>query len=578
MLSKRGIFFYLASLAVVALAFAAGVEGEVKKQPVNMNAIIMFLIFVAATLGITYWAAKRTRTAKDFYTAGGGITGFQNGLAIAGDFMSAASFLGIAGLVYKSGYDGLLYSIGFLVGWPIVMFLLSEPLRNLGKYTFADVTSFRLEQRRIRILASLGSISVVIFYLIAQMVGAGKLIQLLFGLPYSTAIIIVGTLMIIYVTFGGMLATTWIQIVKAILLLGGASFMALMVLMHFGFSFTELFRTATQVHAKGEAIMAPGGLVSDPLNAISLGLALMFGTAGLPHILMRFFTVPNAKEARKSVFFATGFIGYFYILTFIIGFGAIALFVNHPEFFTNAKQIVVDGITKIVSATDETKNLIGDKKALIGGENMTAIHLANAVGGSVFMGFISAVAFATILAVVAGLTLAGASTISHDLYANVIGKGKIDEQTEMKVSKITTFIIGILAILLGIAFEKQNVAFMVGLAFAIAASVNFPILLLSIYWKGLTTRGAFWGGLTGLVIAIVLIIISPAVWKDVLGNPDGLIKLKNPAIFSMTATFIVAYIISKLDNSERAKIDKEGFEPQYVRSQTGIGAEGAVSH
>ncbi|MEZ0323761.1 MAG: cation acetate symporter [Hydrogenothermaceae bacterium] len=576
-MTKRSIYFWLASVFLIGIAFAAGVEGEVKKQAVNPLAITMFLIFVVATLGITYWAAKRTRTAKDFYTAGGGITGFQNGLAIAGDFMSAASFLGIAGLVYTSGYDGLLYSIGFLVGWPIVMFLLSEPLRNLGKYTFADVTSFRLEQTRIRTLAALGSLTVVTFYLIAQMVGAGKLIQLLFGLPYATAVIVVGVLMIIYVAFGGMLATTWIQIIKAILLLGGATFMALMVLIHFGFDFGSLFKTAVQNHAKGEAIMSPGGLVSDPLNAISLGLALMFGTAGLPHILMRFFTVPNAKEARKSVFFATGFIGYFYILTFIIGFGAIALFVNHLEFFQNAKQIIVDGLPKIVSATDETKNLIGDKKALLGGENMTAIHLANAVGGPAFMGFISAVAFATILAVVSGLTLAGASTLSHDLYANVIAKTK-DEQKEMKVSKIATFVIGILAILLGIVFEKQNVAFMVGLAFAIAASVNFPILLLSIYWKGLTTKGAFWGGLTGLITAIVLIIISPAVWVDVFKNPEPIIKLKNPALFSMAVTFILTFIISKLDNSERAKEDREGFEPQYVRSQTGIGAEGAIQH
>ncbi|MCX7760096.1 MAG: cation acetate symporter [Hydrogenothermaceae bacterium] len=574
-MTKIGMLFWFAAVLLVGLAFASSAEGQ--KETVNPIAITMFIIFVVATLGITYWAAKRTRTAKDFYTAGGGITGFQNGLAIAGDYMSAASFLGIAGLVYTSGYDGLLYSIGFLVGWPIVMFLLSEPLRNLGKYTFADVTSFRLEQTRIRTLAALGSLTVVTFYLIAQMVGAGKLIQLLFGLPYATAVIVVGALMITYVAFGGMLATTWIQIIKAILLLGGATFMALMVLIHFGFDFGSLFQTAVNNHAKGEAIMAPGGLVSDPINAISLGLALMFGTAGLPHILMRFFTVPNAKEARKSVFFATGFIGYFYILTFIIGFGAIALFVNHPEFFQNAKQIIVDNMPKIVDATDQTKNLIGDKKALVGGENMAAIHLSNAVGGPAFMGFISAVAFATILAVVSGLTLAGASTLSHDLYANVIAKTK-DEQKEMKVSKIATFVIGIMAILLGIVFEKQNVAFMVGLAFAIAASVNFPILLLSIYWKGLTTKGAFWGGIAGLITAVVLIIISPAVWVDVFKNPEPIIKLKNPAIISMTVTFVLTFLISKLDNSERAKEDREGFEPQYLRSQTGIGAEGAVQH
>ncbi|MCX7737979.1 MAG: cation acetate symporter [Hydrogenothermaceae bacterium] len=571
MISRFSLIMWLVSAGVIGLAFAA--EGKT----VNFVAIAMFFLFVIATLGITYWAAKKTRTAKDFYTAGGGITGFQNGLALAGDFMSAASFLGIAGLVYTSGYDGLLYSIGFLVGWPIVMFLLSEPLRNLGKYTFADVTSFRLEQTRIRLLAAIGSLSVITFYLIAQMVGAGKLIQLLFGIPYLYSVIIVGALMITYVAFGGMLATTWIQIIKAILLLGGATFMAIMVLIHFGFSFGDLFQTAVQNHSKGESIMAPGGLVSDPLNAISLGLALMFGTAGLPHILMRFFTVPNAKEARKSVFFATGFIGYFYILTFIIGFGAIALFVQHPEFFVNAKQIIVDNVPKIVDAADESKNLIGDKKALQGGENMAAVLLANAVGGPAFMGFISAVAFATILAVVAGLTLAGASTLSHDLYANVIAKTK-DEQKEIQVSKIATFVIGILAIILGIVFEKQNVAFMVGLAFAIAASVNFPILLLSIYWRNLTTTGAFWGALAGLIVALVLIVISPTVWVDVFKNPEPIIKLKNPAIFSMATTFILTILISKIDNSKRAQEDREGFETQYFRSQTGIGAEGAVKH
>lgn len=571
-MSNFSMFMWLASISIIGFAFAAE-----NVKAINPVAIIMFFVFVIATLGITYWAAKRTRTAKDFYTAGGGITGFQNGLALAGDYMSAASFLGIAGLVYTSGYDGLLYSIGFLVGWPIVMFLLSEPLRNLGKYTFADVTSFRLDQTRIRFLAAIGSLSVITFYLIAQMVGAGKLIQLLFGIPYMYSVIIVGALMITYVAFGGMLATTWIQIIKAVFLLGGATFMALMVLIHFGFNFESLFQTAINNHAKGEAIMGPGGLVSDPLNAISLGLALMFGTAGLPHILMRFFTVPNAKEARKSVFFATGFIGYFYILTFIIGFGAIALFVNHPEFFVNAKQIIVDNMPKIVAIDDETKNLIGDKKALQGGENMAAVLLANAIGGPAFMGFISAVAFATILAVVSGLTLAGASTLSHDLYANVIAKTK-DEQKEMQVSKIATFIIGILAIILGIVFEKQNVAFMVGLAFAIAASVNFPILLLSIYWRGLTTAGAFWGGFAGLVVALVLIIISPTVWVDVFKNPEPIIKLKNPAIFSMVTTFILTILISKIDNSKRAQEDREGFESQYFRAQTGIGAEGAVKH
>ena len=569
----------LAALSVATAAFAAGgVDGPVEKQSLNINAIVMFLIFVGATLGITYWAASKTKTAKDFYAAGGGISGKQNGLAIAGDYMSAASFLGISGLVYTSGFDGLIYSIGFLVGWPIILFLIAEPLRNLGKYTFADVASFRLRQKDIRTIAAAGTIVTVILYLIAQMVGAGKLIQLLFGLSYSTAVILVGVLMILYVAFGGMLATTWIQIIKAVLLLSGASFIAFMVMVHFGFSFENMFHSAVEIHKSHAKIMEPGGLVSDPWNAISLGLALMFGTAGLPHILMRFFTVADAKEARKSVFYATGLIGYFYILTFIIGFGAITLLALDPTYFQKGVATVVNGFQTIVSDTNATQVLVGDKKAIVGGDNMVAIHLSKAVGGDLFLGFISAVAFATILAVVSGLTLSGASAISHDLYASVIGKGKVDEATEMKASKIATLVLGVLAILLGIAFEKQNVAFMVGLAFAIAASVNFPILLLSIYWSKLTTKGAFVGGTVGLVSAIILVIMGPAVWKDVLGNKEAFISLKNPAIISMTLTFVVTYIVSKMDNSARGKEDQAGFEAQYIRAQTGIGADGASEH
>ena len=552
----------LLSLMFSASLFAAGaIEGEIEKQPLNMSAIIMFLIFVGGTLMITYWAAKRTKTASDFYTAGGGITGFQNGMAIAGDYMSAASFLGISGLVYLAGYDGLIYSIGFLVGWPIILFLVSERLRNLGKYTFADVAAYRLRQAPIRTLAAFGSIATVILYLIAQMVGAGKLIQLLFGLPYELAVVLVGTLMILYVTFGGMLATTWVQIIKAILLLSGATFMAIAVLSHFGFSLDAMFSAAVEVHSKGEAIMAPGGLVSDPISAISLGVALMFGTAGLPHILMRFFTVSDAKEARKSVFYATGFIGYFYILTFIIGFGAIIMVLNNPEYLDLAKQAISGG------------------SPILGGKNMAAIHLSHAVGCNFFLGFISAVAFATILAVVSGLTLAGASAISHDLYANVFNKGgEVDEAKEMRVSKIATVVLGILAIILGIAFEQQNIAFVVGLAFAIAASANFPVLFLSMFWKNLTTRGAVLGGSLGLATAIVLVIIGPIVWVAILGNAEAIFPYKYPALFSVTVAFIGIWFFSITDKSEGAKAEREAFEAQDIRSQTGIGAEGASEH
>ena len=553
-----------ALLAAPSLAWADAVGGNVVKQELNWPAIIMFGAFVLFTLGITYWAARQTASAADFYSAGGGITGFQNGLAIAGDYMSAASFLGISGLVYLTGYDGLIYSVGWLVGWPIVTFLIAEQLRNLGKYTFADVASFRFAQTPIRILAACGALVTVAFYLIAQMVGAGKLIQLLFGLPYTYAVVSVGVLMMVYVTFGGMKATTWVQIIKACLLLAGASFMAGAVLYNYGFSPEALFKAATDIHPKKLAIMEPGSLIKDPLSAISLGLALMFGTAGLPHILMRFFTVKDARAARKSVFVATGFIGYFYILTFIIGFGAITLVSTNPEFLDAG--LVAKGKTGI--------------EAIKGGSNMAAIHLANAVGGNLFYGFISAVAFATILAVVSGLALAGASAISHDLYAMVIKKGNVSEEAEIKVSKIATLFLGALAIVLGIVFENQNVAFMVGLAFCIAASCNFPVLVMSIFWKGMTTRGAFIGGFLGLISAMAGVIFSPAVWEATLGYPKGsaMFQISNPALFSMAIAFIGIWIFSLLDRSARSKVDRDGFDAQFVRSQTGIGASGASAH
>ncbi len=511
----------------------------------NYPAITMFFIFVFATLMITYWAAKRTKSRSHFYAAGRKITSLQNGLAIAGDYMSAASFLGISGLVYLSGYDGLIYSIGFLVGWPIIMFLLAERLRNLGDYTFADAASHRLDQTQIRCLAASGSLVTVALYLIAQMVGAGKLIQLLFGLPYEFAVLIVGVLMILYVSFGGMLATTWVQIIKAVLLLLGATFMTIAVMWIADFSFETLFQEAVNAHSRGHAIMEPGGLVSDPISAISLGIALMFGTAGLPHILMRFFTVKNAKEARKSVFFATGFIGYFYILTFIIGFGAIMLISKNPEFLTASG-------------------------GLKGGNNMAAIHLANAVGGDMFLGFISAVAFATILAVVSGLTLAGASAVSHDLYASAFKKGKVNEKKELFVSKISAVILGCIAIFLGILFEQQNVAFMVGLAFAVAASANFPLLFLAMYWKGLTSKGALIGGSAGLITATVLVILGPTVWVEILEYDQPIFPYRYPALFSVTTAFIMMWLFSVMDKSKSAEREIFAFDRQFIQSQIGL--------
>ncbi|HEC1855693.1 TPA: cation acetate symporter [Campylobacter coli] len=546
------VFIFLS--LIFNLALSAGFDlGEVHQKPINITAVSMFLVFVLATLFITYYSNKKSKSKSGFYTAGGNITGMQNGVAIAGDYMSAASFLGITALVFTNGFDGLIYSIGFLVGWPIILFLIAEKFRNLGKFTFADITAYRLEAKPIRVISAISALSVIIFYLIAQMVGAGQLIQLLFGLPYTFAVVLVGILMICYVTFGGMHATTWVQIIKAILLLAGATFMAVMILYLTKFDLKYYFDLAIPHHPKGENIMKPGTFLPDTVSALSLGLALMFGTAGLPHILIRFFTVKDAKEARKSVFYATGFIGYFYILTFIIGFGAIALLLGNPQ-FTNA-----DG-------------------SFNGASNMIAVTLADVLGGDVFLGFISAVAFATILAVVAGLAISGAGAISHDLYVNVIKKGDVKHEDEMRVTKIATIAIGIFAILLGIVFEKQNVAFTVGLAFAIAASVNFPILLLCIYWKNLTTKGAFWGGLIGLIVVLALVILSPSIWVKSFGFSEAIFPYDHPALFSMPLSFILIYIISKLDNSKRAKKDKEGFEAQDFRAQSGVGVSEAVVH
>jgi len=542
---------------VATAAYAAGADmGNAEKQATNWHAIVMFAIFVGGTLGITYWAARKNKTAADFYAAGGGITGFQNGLAIAGDYMSAASFLGISALVYGSGFDGLIFSVGWLVGWPIILFLIAERLRNLGKFTFADVASYRLAQGPVRIFAASGALIVVIFYLIGQMVGAGQLIKLLFGLDYLLAVIVVGALMMVYVTFGGMTATTWVQIIKACLLLGGATFIALGVLSHFGFSFEALFAKAIEVHPKKAAIMAPGSLVTNPVDAISLGLTLMFGTAGLPHILMRFFTVPNAKEARKSVFYATGFIGYFYILTFIIGFGAITLVATDPQYLDVAKG----GLN------------------LKGGGNMPAIWLAHAIGGNLFLGFISAVAFATILAVVSGLTLAGASAISHDLYANVFARGRTTEAGEVRVSKFASLGLGVIAVILGVIFEKQNVAFIVALTFSIAASATFPVLVMAMFSKSLTTKGAVIGGYIGLFGSVGCVILSKVVWVSSFGFAEPIFPFVYPTLFTMPAAFLCCWLFSIMDNSDQGNAERAQYDAMAIRSETGLGAEGAAAH
>jgi cation/acetate symporter len=502
----------------------------------STSAIAWFLAFVAITLGITYWAARRTRTSAEFFAAGGKITALQNGFALAGDYMSAASFLGIAGLVSTSGFDGLIYSVGWLVGWPVITFLVAEPLRNLGTYTFADVVAFRLRQRPVRIAAAISTLAVVTFYLIAQMVGAGNLIHLMFGLDYSLALVIVGGVMLLYVLFGGMIATTWVQIIKAGLLLTGATLLAVLVLAHFDFNPLELFAAAKAKY--GAAVMAPGKLVASPIDTISLGLALMFGTAGLPHILMRFYTVRDAASARRSVAYATSFIGWFYLVTFVLGFGACVL-VGRAD----------------ITAVDK-------------GGNMAAPLLAQVLGGTGFLGFISAVAFATILAVVAGLTLSGAAAISHDLWGHVLREGKISESEQLRIAKIATVVLAIAAIGLGLLFRGQNVAFMVGLAFAIAASANFPALLLSMTWRRFTTRGAFASMVTGTASALLLILLSPTVWVDLLGNKEAIFPLKNPGIITVPLAFLVGIVVSLAAPEPAAA---EGFDAAHRRMNLGPG-------
>ncbi|KAB2967082.1 cation acetate symporter [Zoogloea sp.] len=546
----------LLGLLAPALAFAGDAISATEKQPLNLHAIGMFVLFVSMTLGITYWAAGRTKSASDFYTAGGGITGFQNGLAIAGDYMSAATLLGLTAMVYAKGVDGYIYMIAFFAGWPIILFLMAERLRNLGKFTFADITSYRLNQNKVRTMAAVSSLTVVCFYLVAQMVGAGQLIKLLFGLDYTIALFVVGALMMVYVTFGGMVATTWVQIIKACMLLAGGTLVMILAMSQFGFSFETLMSKAISVHSLGEKILFPGSLLPDPVTALSLGLGLMFGTAGLPHILMRFFTVTNAKEARKSVLYASGFVAYFFNVILLMGLAAIIIVGQNPDFF-------------------EGGNIAGK---IIGGGNMVAMHLAKAVGGNLLLGFLSAVAFATILAVVSGLALAGAASISHDIYARVIRKGKATETEELRVSKLSSVGLGIVAIVLGIAFEKMNVAFMVALAFGIAASANFPVLILSMYWKGLTTRGAVAGGYLGLVAAVLFVLFSKSVWVTVLGNAQALFPYDQPALFSMPLAFLVTIVVSLLDNSDEAKAERALFDDQYVRAQTGFGAAEASAH
>ena len=534
----------LLALAPHQLAWAApAVANEGQRQPLNTIAIVMFVLFVTATIGISYWASKRIQSSSDFYNAGGNLTGLQNGAAIAGDFMSAASFLGITGLVFAFGFDGLIFAIGAFAGWPIMLFLFAKRVRNIGSYTFTDVVSRRLQRTKISVVAIVGTITVVVMYLIAQMVGAGKLIELLFGLPYEVAIVTVSTLVIVYVTFGGMLATTWVQIIKAILLLLGATIIAFLVMSHVDFSLEALLNGASEVHPKGRAILVPGVLFQDPIQVATILVAMMFGLLGLPHILMRLFTVPSMKEAKQSVFYASLFMAYFYMLLVIIGFGTVLFLYDNPSVFIDGK--------------------------LLGGGNMAAIHLSNVVGGDLLMGFISAVAFATILAVVAGLTVSGAAAISHDLYAGIICKGNPDPEKELKLTRATSVCIGVIAVALGILFQNENVAFLATMPLVVAASVNFPILFLSLFWSGTTTRGAIVGATIGLITSIGLIVVGPQVWVSVLGFESPLFPYNYPALFTMPLAFITMWFFSVTDKSAQATLDRKAYHELLVSSEYG---------
>ncbi len=523
----------------------------------SMSAVFFFFLIIAITLVITYWAARKTKTSSEYYAAGRSVSALQNGFALAGDYMSAASFLGISGMVALSGYDGMIYATGWLMGWPALMFLVAEPLRNLGKFTFADVVAFRLRQKPVRIAAAIGGILTVLFYTIAQMVGSGHLIRLMFGMPYELAEILVGIVMLAYVLFGGMLATTWVQIIKAVLLLCGVTLLTVLTLNQFDFSLTTLYTRVLEMYpAPGgdllKSPLAPGPLTSNPIEAVSLGLALMFGLLGLPHILMRFYTVPDAKAARKSVLYATGLIGYFYVIIPIVGFGAAVLL--KARVAGVAEPLFGRGLVTFF-----------DK-----GGNMAAPLLAEQLAGPGFLGFIAAVAFATILAVVAGLTLAASSAYSHDIYVSVIKNGRATEEEQVKVAKMATLVFGVIAVALGILFKNENVAFMVGLAFAIAASANFPALLLSVLWKPFTTMGAVWSIIVGAVTSSTMIILSPTVWVGVFKFQSAIFPYKNPAIFSMTAAIAVGVVVSLLTPEKDAQ---EKFEDEKLRTYLGVGAE-----
>ena len=529
------------------------ISGVVEKQPLNMPAIIIFVLFVLTTLCITVWAAKKTRTKSDFYTAGGGIPAWQNGIAISGDFLSAATLLGMTSGIYAMGVDGITLIAGTLGAWPIVLFLIAERLRNLGRFTFIDVITFRLTATALRPIAAIASLVVLMFYLIAQLVGAGKLIQLLFGLDYKVAIISVSVLMMIYVALGGMLAATWVQFIKAILLIIGGTVLAALLFKEFNFDFNLIFASAIDSHPQHDGIMEVGKWLKDPLSVISLGITLVFGFIGLPHILMRLFTVKDAVDARKSAFYAISIIGYFQLLIIVIGFGAISLLINNPDYHDSSGS-------------------------LIGGGNMVVMHVTHMLGGDILLGFIAAVTFATILAVVSGLTISAAATIAHDLYAGFIAKGEVTEKTEMLVSRAAVVGMGSVAVIFGLIFEHQNIVFISNMAMAVAASANAPLLIMAMYWRRLTSRGAIAGICVGLLSSVLFLCLGPQVMIDILGMDKAIFPYTYPSVVSVPLAFLAIWFFSVNDKSARAEKERQAFDEQFVVSETGIAVADPLAH
>lgn len=579
------------------------------------TSLLMFLVFIAITLGITYWASRRTRTAAEFYSAGRTITGFQNGWAVAGDYMSAASFLGIAGLIAFSGYDGFLYSVGWLVAYLTVLLIVAEPLRNTGKFTMADVLAFRLQHRSVRTVAACSTLTVSLFYMIAQMVGAGSLVNLLIPqVSFNAAIVIVGVLMLVYVIFGGMLATTWVQIIKAVLLMAGTILLSILVLSRFGFSILDFFEAVSAV--TGSVKDAAGNLVvkdfTQPglryngtwgaLDLISLGVALIFGTAGLPHILIRFYTVPSAQQARQSVVWAMILIGSFYIMTTFLGFGAATL-VGNRQIGVRVKDVMAgcatltseqlaasggcDATMAVAAATAGNPARGAELAAQLAehgyvvpvtNTNLAAPLLAEELGGEIMLSFVAAIAFATILAVVAGLTIASSSAFAHDIWLNVVRRGRGDEREQVRVARITAAVIGAVSIVLAIALKSLNVAFLVGLAFAVAASANVPSIVLTLFWRRFNSTGMIAGMVTGLVSSLVLIALSPAVMgvdaptaavRHLIQAP-AIFPLENPGILSVPLGFLGAWLATM---ASRDTSSEEKYAELTVRANTGLGAE-----